>query len=434
MVENNALTIGIFINLNPSGGGIYQYSLTMLDALYSLKEEDKLQDDIVILYTGTDESALYQINKYGFKTISFDRVYSHYRDYSRYISIIINRIYTNIMDINSKLLRNIFPVKNIITSTSIAYRPHLNHALNRLKINIMIYPAPSPFAFESGVPYIMAIHDLQHRIHPEFPEVTEHGEWEGREYLFKNGSVKSLMTLVDSNVGKDDLLKYYSKYGLREDQVKVLPFLPPTYLNKVYDDGIKNKYGLPDAYLFYPAQFWPHKNHIRIVQALSILKDEHDLIIHIVFSGSCSGKLREKTFESATNLAKNIGVYDQVHYLGYVPESDMSSLYSGAFGLIMPTFFGPTNIPPLEAWLYSCPVITSNIRGINEQMGDAAILINPCSAESIADGIYRLWVDKELYEQLVKNGKKRLSQYTASNYKDILNEALKDVKTKYNSR
>ena len=87
-------------------------------------------------------------------------------------------------------------------------------------------------------------------------------------------------------------------------------------------------------------------------------------------------------------------------------------LYAGAVGLVMPTFFGPTNIPMLEAWAFGCPVLTSDIRGIREQVGNAAILVNPRSEEAIADGIYHLWTDENLRRILADRGRRRLASYT----------------------
>jgi glycosyltransferase involved in cell wall biosynthesis len=77
----------------------------------------------------------------------------------------------------------------------------------------------------------------------------------------------------------------------------------------------------------------------------------------------------------------------------------------------MPTFFGPTAIPPVEAWSLGCPVITSDIRGIREQMGDAALLVDPRSVESIAAGIVRVWKEQALRKELVARGRERLTSY-----------------------
>ena len=80
-----------------------------------------------------------------------------------------------------------------------------------------------------------------------------------------------------------------------------------------------------------------------------------------------------------------MGLEGELRYLGYVPDEDMSGLYAGAVALVMPTFFGPTNIPVVEAWTFGCPVLTSDIRRIREQAGNAAVLVDPRSVEAIAD-------------------------------------------------
>ena len=61
-------------------------------------------------------------------------------------------------------------------------RPDMKCWLHRCGIDLMLYPSPTALSFETGLPYVMAIHDLQHRLQPEFPEVSANGEWERREY------------------------------------------------------------------------------------------------------------------------------------------------------------------------------------------------------------------------------------------------------------
>jgi PAS domain S-box-containing protein len=100
----------------------------------------------------------------------------------------------------------------------------------------------------------------------------------------------------------------------------------------------------------------------------------------------------------------------------------------------MPTFFGPTNIPVLEAWSFGCPVLTSDIRGIREQMADGAVLVDPRSVESIAEGIYRLWTDENLRRQLTDAGRRRLSSYTADDFRNRLLEILEEAKDRVRSK
>ena len=112
----------------------------------------------------------------------------------------------------------------------------------------------------------------------------------------------------------------------------------------------------------------------------------------------------------------------------------MSALYSGAVALVMPTFFGPTNIPVLEAWAFGCPVLTSDIRGIREQADDAAFLVNPRSVESIAEGIYRVWIDENLRCALTRAGSRRLSSYTVDDFRNRLIEIVEEAKERVLSK
>ncbi len=315
--------------------------------------------------------------------------------------------------------------------------PDVSRWLHHCGMELMLYTTPRPLAFEVGIPYVMAIHDLQHRLQPEFPEVSANGEWESREYCFRNGSRYATLLLADSEVGKEDILNFYGAYGVTPDRVKVLPFLPACYLTVSVSEGdrlrVRTAHRLPERYAFYPAQFWPHKNHARIVRALALIKQEYQLKIPVVFCGSHTGEIRYRTFREVMALSRRLGLEDQVQYLGYVPDADMSGLYAEAAALVMPTFFGPTNIPLLEAWAFGCPALTSNTRGIREQAGDSAILVDPRSVEAIADGIYRLWTDPRLRQALAARGRQRLATYTPDDYRRRLRQILEDGKARVRS-
>ena len=121
--------------------------------------------------------------------------------------------------------------------------------------------------------------------------------------------------------------------------------------------------------------------------------------------------MRDETFRDMMAAAERGGITEQVCYLGYVPDELMAGLFAGATGVVMPTFFGPTNIPVVEAWAFGCPVITSRVRGITEQVGDAALLVNPTSVSEISDAIRRLWVDENLRAFLARRGRERGAAY-----------------------
>ena len=426
------MRIGVFPNLAPSSGGIYQYSLNILHTLDELIRHG-CNDHIVLFTDEMDHHAVTAGANGNNWTIKPSRRPSQTLNLLRQIvgegphRDLWRRTKSQIAQRRRNKPASPDP-------DTVIYQPEINRWFRDCGVELMIYPAPIALSFEAQIPYVMAIHDLQHRLQPEFPEVSANGEWERREYRYRNGTRRATLLLADSEVGKEDILNFYGPYGVTPDQVKVLPFLPACYLATDISLSERNRvrtaYALPERYLFYPAQFWPHKNHARIVHALGLLKQQHRLKIPVVLCGSYSGEIRERTFGEVMSLSSKLGIEGEIRYLGYVPDEDMSGIYSEAAGLVMPTFFGPTNIPILEAWAFGCPVLTSDIRGIREQVQDAGILVNPRSVESIADGIYRLWTDETLASDLVMRGARRLAGYTPDDYRRRLVAILEKAKAR----
>jgi len=423
------MRIGIVPTLDPSSGGLHQYSLTVLEALAVLSKQMK-NHEFIVFANPNDEPYLRSLGgtlrrvplrppPLTFKERVIDLIRARMGD------CLARRMLGELLRRAWRLRRTIL----IRDPERIRRRVEFAHWFGLHEVDWVFYTAPSELSFEVGLPYVMPVHDLQHRLQPEFPEVSANGEWEEREYTYRNAIRYATLILADSEVGKEDIIRFYGPYGAAPDRIKVLPHSPPSYLSLDAPKRlrVRQAYHLPERYVFYPAQFWPHKNHARIIEALELLKREYNAEIHVVFCGTHSGEIRERTFREVTALAHRLRLSDQVHYLGRVPDEAMSGLYAGAFALVMPTFFGPTNIPPMEAWALGCPVLCSDIRGIREQIGNAGLLVSPRSTEAIAEGIYRLWTDKHLRDQLAVRGRRRLARYTPEDFRrrlaDIVCEA-----------
>jgi glycosyltransferase involved in cell wall biosynthesis len=427
------MRIGIVPAPNRSGGGVYQYSITMLRALAEWKEK-ACEDEFIVFASPAHDLTFRSLNGGGwtFQPLFPAQPRSLQKEILEMLRGVVGegphreawrwlrgKFQRSLQDVDLDMVRS---------------RPDLTSWLHHFGVDLMFYPEPNALSFETGIPYVMAIHDLQHRLQPQFPEVSANGEWESREYYLRNGARYATLLLADSEVGKEDILNFYGPYGVTADRVKVLPYLPASCLavdiSESEQQRVRMKYRLPDRYLFYPAQFWPHKNHARIVHALGLLKHRYRMKVPMVFCGSYTGKIMQNAFNEVRSLSSKLGLEEEIHYLGYVPDEDMSGLYAGAVGLAMPTFFGPTNIPVLEAWAFDCPVLTSDIRGIREQTGNAAILVDPRSEESIADGFYQLCMDENLRGVLADRGRRRLASYTADDYRRRLIEIIEEAKTR----
>ncbi|HLX31769.1 MAG TPA: glycosyltransferase family 1 protein [Gaiellaceae bacterium] len=304
-------------------------------------------------------------------------------------------------------------------------RDDVRRWLEQLGIGLVVYPSVTPIAFESGIPYVLAVHDLQHRRYPDLPEFGG-DEIPEREYLFGNGIANATLVLVDSEIGKEDVLDFYGDL-IAPDRVAVLPFLPGVAPTVTQEDRerVRRVHRLPERYLFYPAQLWPHKNHRLIVEALAELERTDGIAAELVLVGSKLGPIREQCYTELVARARELGVEGRIRFLGYVPAEDMPALYAEAVALAMPTLFGPTNIPVLEAWALDCPVITSDIRGVREQAGDAALLVDPESPDAMADAIRRVWREEDLRAELAARGRARLALYTRDDYAARL-EAILD--------
>ena len=427
------MNIGLVPALNPAFGGSHQYTLAMLTAWAGLSKSPSEGDSFTLFLRDAEKTLVESLipDAVGRKVI-----YSSFQD--KILSLIKRLVGQGFMREAVGKARQQLSTRKIEDPGQIRYSGYFRKWLSRYGIDWVLYTGPDARSFESDVPYVMPIFDLQHRLQPEFPEVSADGEWEHREYLYRHGTRNATLLLADSETGKQDILDCYASFGVTADKIVVLPYVPPPYLDSVVPQSERQRvralYRLPDRFLFYPAQFWPHKNHLRVIQALAQLKRTKGIVVPLVLCGTYRGDLRTRVYGQLMTEARRLNVDSQIHYLGYVPNEVMSVLYSEATGLVMPTFFGPTNIPVVEAWMLDCPVITSDIRGIREQVGDAGVLVDPRSVDAIADGMRRVWESSDLRGDLARRGKARVSEFTVQEYghrlADIVQEANARVRGK----
>jgi glycosyltransferase involved in cell wall biosynthesis len=194
------------------------------------------------------------------------------------------------------------------------------------------------------------------------------------------------------------------RYGIDAERLLPMPFAPAPSLSAASSTDkatVLAKYGMQEGYFFYPAQFWAHKNHIRVLQALLLLRSRGHYL-RLAFAGGDQGnRSHVEKFVEANALR------DHVRLLGFVPARDMRGLYEGCRAVVMPTYFGPTNIPPLEAWLIGKPLIYSS--QFREQAGEAALLVDPDDADALA-GAMHACLEDETCDALVRAGAMRLQQ------------------------
>lgn len=272
--------------------------------------------------------------------------------------------------------------------------------------------------------FIYTVWDMSHRDTPEFPEVRSLLEFSNREENYRKTLPYALLILCDS----EDLCDLASsRYGIDRNRLLSMPFSASPLINSIVSldsKSVRVKYNLTSNFYYYPAQFWPHKNHARILEALVVLRDNFNYIPKVVFSGKDYGN--RSHIES---LIKEFNLQDQVNILGFIPSEDVRGLYENSIAVVMPTYFGQTNLPPLEAWSLNVPLIYSDL--FKEQSGDAALSVNPDSSFELANAMLQV-LEPAIRKNLIEAGKIRLDYF---NTKRIQSEkVLLSILDKFSQR
>lgn len=288
------------------------------------------------------------------------------------------------------------------------FKTWFQNSIQRLGVHVAWFV--TPVYLECDVPYIFTMYDLEHLGQPWFPETSEKGEWEHRQALYSRAISKATKLLITDQLA-NEVQRYFS---VRPERLLSIPFPTPEFALKAKPLGVHSrvlaKYKIEKPFLLYPAQLWPHKNHVNLLLAVKELEERHGLEFSIVFVGSDKGNL-----SFLKSVVKRLGLEAKAHFLGYVPIEDLVELYQAAFALAFISFFG-TNLPPLEAFALGCPVIASDIPGSVAQLGDAALFVDPKDPSSIAMAVQKLHSDRNLREHLISLGRERATSWTGSDY------------------
>lgn len=259
------------------------------------------------------------------------------------------------------------------------------------------------------IPNITIVWDLQHRLQPFFPEVSQGGEWSHRERKYTQLLQRAAVVICGTLAGQREVKQFY---GVPAERLRMLPHPTPGF---ALSGGAGSSAPLPfpetEPFLFYPAQFWPHKNHVGLLRALHVLREDHQVKLHAVFTGSDKGNL-----DHVQQAVRHLALESQVHFLGFVSREQLIWLYRKALCLVYPSYFGPENLPPLEAFALGCPVIAAAVPGADEQLGDSALLVPPADPAAFATGILSLLNEPAAWERRKALGRSRASKWTGGDF------------------
>lgn len=281
----------------------------------------------------------------------------------------------------------------------------------------------APGAPVRDLPYVTVVWDLQHRLQPYFPEVSVAGEWESRDNFYGRELRQAAVVITGTDEGSREIQSFY---GVAADRIRLLPHPTPSFaLEAITGESLPPPTlparALGAGYLLYPAQFWPHKNHVGLLLGLRQLIDK-GFPVHLVLVGSDKGNLG-----AVLDAVRRLDLLSVVHVMGFVTRAELVRLYHHAVAMPYVSFFGPENLPPLEAFALGCPVVAARVAGSESQLGSAAILVDPADPADIAAGVERVLVDHQLRDQLVAAGRARAQKFTSEDFVDGVVRACDDL-------
>ncbi|MGA7934007.1 MAG: glycosyltransferase family 1 protein [Kovacikia sp.] len=271
----------------------------------------------------------------------------------------------------------------------------------------LYFPLPS-HDLTGNIPRILTVHDLIPILFPQFviPKVYQ------RCVQTLNSMDRERDWIIcNSQHTKQDFCEYT---GMDPDRVFVTPLAVASFFHPVTDAALIaatfQRYRLPDRpYLLSLATLEPRKNLNFLIRCFSqIIATDPTLDLNLVLVGA-SGWKNTEIFQAAS---QNPQLRSRIIFTGYLPDHDLSALYSGATAFVYPSLYEGFGLPPLEAMQCGTPVITSHSSSLPEVVGDAGILIDPTQTDDLCQAMLKVIHDPQLHSELSQRAIQRASQFS----------------------
>jgi len=281
----------------------------------------------------------------------------------------------------------------------------VRRALKKLRPAVYFSPAFNPPS-RSPVPFVFTLNDLNH---VKFPGESSLGRRLYYRRFVRPAARRAFRVLTVSEYSRQEIISWT---GLRPERVVAVGCgVGPAFAPR----GARCK--APYTYLFYCGGRRPHKNLPRLMEALK----QSGLApnIRLVLTG--------KQDKAAWRMIGKAGVSARVAFAGQIPDKQLPAWYRGAVAVVIPSLTEGFGLPALEAMACGTPVVASSVGGLAEVVGDAALIVNPVSVDSIAAGLRRIVEDRQLATELRRRGPQRAQRFgwsrVVKRIRDILEEA-----------
>jgi len=269
-------------------------------------------------------------------------------------------------------------------------------------LDLVHYPVTVPIPAFAG-PTVVTIHDVQHH---DLPGAISRAERAFRGWAYDDAARRATMVHTPSAFARETLIAHV---GVAPERVRAIHggfdagrFGPEAQPG---DEARAAALGLPERFVLYPANLWPHKNHERLVEAFARAAIDDD--VALVLCGDPRG--------GADRLAARavaLGAGGRVRHVGFVEHDTLPVLYRRATALVFPSLYEGFGTPPLEAMASGCPVAASSAGSLPEVVGDAALSFDATDVDAIAAAIERIVADAALRERLRAGGPAHAARFT----------------------
>ena len=236
------------------------------------------------------------------------------------------------------------------------------------------------------LPTLVWIADFQHRHLPEmFSRYRRMKRDLGYAVLCRSAS----RVMVSSEDARRDCESFFTG---AQSRVAVVPFAV-----RMDDAGhavgpveVRSSYGLPERYLYLPGQLWRHKNHLAVVDALCLLRDEGSHVV-VVATGNPKDRRNPDHPQRLLDRVKREGLDAHFRFLGMVPYAHINPLMRGAVALLNPSLFEGWSTTVEEAKALGVPLLLSDLQLHREQAVGKALFFDPRSPRAMADAFKLAW-------------------------------------------
>jgi glycosyltransferase involved in cell wall biosynthesis len=246
----------------------------------------------------------------------------------------------------------------------------------------VVFESAQFFGWRLGIPAVAWIPDFQHKV---LPHLFSRSAWWKREIGFRAQVFGGRTIMLSSEDARRACeLHYPSTRGRTQTVHFAVPPGPAVTYAKAR--AIADSYGLPDHFFFMPNQFWRHKNHSLVLDALLSLRERGKQIV-VAASGKQADPRAPGYFASFRVKFEQRDLQNEFRLLGMIPYAHLASLMRASSAMLNPSLFEGWSTTVEEARAMGTPMLLSDIDVHREQMGEDAIYFERHSAQSLADAL-----------------------------------------------